>query len=107
MRYQVKKQYGRGAELPCAQFGDMTDAEIFIQAKLTADAAMDVQVTYKVFEGIDEIKSYSPDKTGNVAGSSANNSSAAAGSRPSPFNTAPRPPGTPQKWWPDEDDKEK
>lgn len=106
MYYQVKKQYGRGSESLCASFSDLNDAKLFVEAKLTADLGINV-VIYRIYEGADIIEVYDPEKrqasAAQTEGSQGQTST--SGFRPSPFNTAPRPTGMPQKWLKDDEEK--
>ncbi|OGT36927.1 MAG: hypothetical protein A3F11_09115 [Gammaproteobacteria bacterium RIFCSPHIGHO2_12_FULL_37_14] len=108
MFYQIKKQYGRGVETIFAKFNDLSDAKLFIESKLAADAALNIKVIYRICEGIDVIEEFHPEKN-NFASSSSSGSqgqTSTANFRPTPFNVAPRPTGTPQKWIKDDDEKD-
>lgn len=110
MRFKVTKQFAQGAEAPCAQFKEQLDAKFFIEKKIADDAAMKIVVNYRLYDFDEVIPGYDPAKAG-VAPQQASSGSQGAGSsasaRPTPFSTAPRPSGMPQKWGKDEDDKEK
>ncbi|VVC74938.1 hypothetical protein AQUSIP_02120 [Aquicella siphonis] len=108
MNYLVSKKYLRGAAIPCAEFMDLNDAKLFIEKKLEVDARISVKVDYFISRSNEIIATFEADKI--LASRTQEDSGAGKGSsasfRPTPFNTAPRPPGTPQKWI-KEDDEEK
>ncbi len=109
MAYKVKKQYGRGPEIFCESFKQLADAKKYVDEKLAEEAAMSVNVVYKIYDAIDEIveefdsNTYKPAPSSSEQGSQSAGQS--AGSRPTPLATAPRPPGMPQSWRTDEDKK--
>ena len=45
MLYRVTKQYTRGSDVPAAEFNEINDAKLFIEAKLRDDARVKVKVT--------------------------------------------------------------
>lgn len=108
MFYKVIKKYARGAPIDVATFAEINDAKLFIGAKLREDAALKVNVTYQLLEGGEVIEEF-------TQGNPLQNSSQSGGQQrssgqsfaPTPFNTAPRPPGMPPNWVKDEDKKEK
>lgn len=117
MLYQVKKRYGRGSETACAEFNDVSDAKLFIDARLTVDAGLKIKVTYLLYEGVDPLEEYlplgesRPGSTTQMGSTTTQRGAAGAEGRtssfqPTPFNTVPRPPGTPQKWIKDSDEEE-
>lgn len=106
MRYKVTKQYARGTETQCAQFDDVNDAKAFIQLKLEQDRALKVSVIYRIKEFTEVIEEFDPARMGD-AGQSSQGQSSSASFRPTPFNTAPKPAGTPQKWTTGDDDEKK
>jgi hypothetical protein len=118
MQYKITKQYGRGSEIQFAQFNELSDAQVFIEKiKLPEDVALNVKIIYRIFEGLDLVKEYDPSKMDTSSGSSSQGASESQGSgggkgskstfSPTPFNTAPRPAGTPQKWVIDKDEEDK
>jgi hypothetical protein len=116
MQYKITKQYGRGPETLFAEFKELNDAQFFIEKiKLPEDATLNVKVFYRVSDGIDIVKEYDPNKIETQA-SAASQTAAGGGEKgskstfsPTPFNTAPKPAGSPQKWTVDkpEEDKKK
>jgi len=112
MLYQVTKQYARGSsEILTAQFDDINDAKLFINAKLLEDARIKVKAIYRLLEGADLLEEFSEAQ---AAGGVSSSSSAATGGsqqrssfQPTPFNVSPRPPGMPSNWIKDDDKKEK
>lgn len=109
MQYKTTKQYGRGEETTFAEFKELNDAQLFIEkVKLPDDAALNVKVIYRIFEGFDLMKEYDPSKMeSSSSSSSSTGKSSTVSFNPTPFNTAPRPAGSPQKWVTDKDDEEK
>lgn len=109
MRYKVVKQYGRGPESIFAQFEDVSDARTFVETKLEADAAMKIKVIYRIKEFTEVLEEFDPDKSGTISSGShsTQGQGTSAGSRPSPFSTAPRPAGMPSKWATSQNDDEK
>ena len=107
MRYKVTRQFRGAAEAQCAQFKDPTDARFFIEKKLVDDAAMKVSATYRLYEFDEVLAEYDPSKAGVILEqtSDSQGKGSSAGFRPTPFNTAPKPAGMPQKWGKDEDEE--
>lgn len=115
MQYKVNCYFGRGADVPCATFKDIADARLFVEKKLALDAELKVKVTYRIYHLNEMIQEFDPAKE--LLGTAQSSSSAGGGQgkgsaaafRPTPFNMAPRPTGSPQRWLvnPDEDDKDK
>lgn len=86
---------------------ELNDAKLFIEAKRQADASLGGALPiYRVLDGVDIVydssKAPAPESRGGASGGGAQ-----TGSRfsPTPFNTAPKPPGTPAKWNKDDDDE--
>jgi len=109
VRYKVTKQYGRGAETPCAEFEDLNDARLFAENKLQNDAGLALKVVYRISQLGEVIETFDPTLVPASEAGSAGGKSSAAGFRPTPLNMAPKPTGMPQKWRfdPDEDEKKK
>lgn len=112
MHYKVFIQYGRGSDLLSAQFKDLADAKLFIERKLVNDASQHSRVIYRLYDMDVLIKEYDSakepvqsDQAATQQGSQGKGSGASF--RPTPFNTTPRPAGTPQKWIIDPDEEEK
>lgn len=114
MQYKVTQQYQRGSEQLAKTFVRAEDAWVYIKAQAEAQAAMKIQVIYRLYDFDDIIgeldsSTYKPEASAPDAGSA----SGAAGKgnqevfRPSPLATAPRPSGMPQNWRKPEDDKDK
>lgn len=104
MQYRVACYFGKGTDQPCAHFKLLSDAQLFIEKKLALDAAMKLSIIYRLYDLTDLIKEYNPAQA-QAQGSQGKSSSATF--RPTPFNTAPRPAGTPQRWLVDPEDDEK
>lgn len=110
MKYSVKRQYGRGADTAFAEFNEISDAEFFITHKLQADANMNIKVIYKIYEFNEVISTFDADNVTPSAGTKdqgTQGKSSTSSFRPTPFNTAPRPSGTPQKWIKDDEEDKK
>lgn len=113
MQYIVKIQYARGPETPLAEFKYLDDAKIFIEQKLRADAALSVKATYLLCEFDEVIDKIGPNRmtapSEQEQGGQGQGKSASF--RPTPFNTTPRPPGSPPNWMredkDDDDEKDK
>lgn len=110
MQYQVTKQYARDEERACAEFNDLSDAKIFIVAKMEADASLNVKVIYRIFKGMTLIETDDPSQSNAASASEgAQGKGSSASFRPTPLNMTPTPRGLPKKWVVDdqEDDKKK
>jgi hypothetical protein len=114
MRYKVTKQYARGPQSPCGEFADINEAHSFIEKNLRDDAALNVKVIYRIVEFGDVLKEYDPNKMDITSmqqraaqdqGSQGRSSTASF--KPTPFNTTPRPAGSPQGWLKDDEDEPK
>ena len=116
MRYKVMVSHGRGSEQLCAQFKEISDARLFVDHKITADAALKINTIYCLYD-TDELLSEHHTATAKPADNQPASSGAggaqgqgsSATFKPTPFNMAPRPTGVPQKWnkYKDDDDDEK
>ncbi|HLB42864.1 MAG TPA: hypothetical protein VJN02_08475 [Gammaproteobacteria bacterium] len=107
MFYQIKIKYDRGSEILCAEFDDLGKAESFINGEMAANLSLNIKASYRIYEGVDLVKEYSPEKNNlnTTQSSGSQGQTSTAGFRPTPFNKAPRPSGVPQKW--EQDDEEK
>lgn len=111
MSYRITKQYLRGSQMPCAEYDDLNEAKTFITKQLSADAALNVKVVYRIFKAFDLIEEFDPDKATvkSVASTqtttSTQGATSTAGFRPTPFNVTPRPAGSPHNWLKDEEKK--
>lgn len=108
MKFLVSKKYLRGLAVPCAGFMDLNDAKVFIEKKMELDAAVSVKVVYFISRLNETIATYDPEtfKLPSSQSDSGSDKTNKAVFRPTPFNTAPRPPGTPHKWVREEDEDE-
>jgi hypothetical protein len=116
MQYRVACYFGRGADQACAQFKALTDAQLFIENKMAQDAQMKLTVIYRLYDLGELVKEYDPGKGVPASGKpqeqqaqGSQGKGSTASFRPTPFNTAPRPTGTPQRWLinpEDEDNKD-
>lgn len=107
MAYRVTAQYGSGRELLCQQFQKMDDAKHFIMDSLRDNAAMKINVVYRLYEWDDLLHTFSSaDPSMQDDTSSLGGQGKGASFRPSPLNTSPRPAGMPHSSFKD-DDKEK
>lgn len=111
MLYKVNKQYARGSDIEIAAFKEITDAKLFMQARLIEDAKLKMDVTYRLLEGSDVLEELGPGAVSQPASMSATTNTSSGGAQqgsgfqPTPFNTGPRPPGMPSKWQKDEGEK--
>lgn len=102
MWYIVKGKYLRGSEIKLdEEFDDLDKAKNFIQTKLLEDAALNVKVRYRIYDFNEVVvQEYDPSTMNLLSlqqaaqGTSGNSSTV----RPTPFDTTPRPSGSPQKW---------
>lgn len=104
--YNITKQYARGGETDTASFQDLSDAELFVEMKREKDTAMGVKVIYRIYKAGDVIKEYSGEADATTSGSSGQGQTSGARFSPTPFNTTPRPSGTPPKWTTPTDEEE-
>lgn len=111
--FKVTKQYGRGPETSFdARFPNMQAAKAFVDEKILEDAALNVKAIYRIYDFDDvvgefdaskmDVSQLAPKREESASGSQGKGSTASF--RPTPLNTAPRPPGTPQKWMKDEEE---
>lgn len=113
MHFKVTAQYVGARELPAEQFNDLNQAKAFIEAKIRDNNLHKVKVIYRLYEWDDLLQEFDPSKmdTSDSPDSSSGASSGGgkgASFRPTPLNTAPRPPGSPPNWLKeDENDKDK
>ena len=107
MDYKVNKQYVRGPESSCAEFDELYDAKLFVQAKADYDASLNVKVIYRIYQYNQLVDEFDPNKTPmSSQESSSEGKGKTATFRPTPLNTTPRPPGSPPKWLHDDDDED-
>lgn len=115
--FKVTKQYGqRGTETTLPErFEQFSQAKAFVDENLLQDVTLNVQAIYRIYD-FDEIQGeYDSTKVDPSTLQTASREEAygsqgkgsTASFRPTPLNTTPRPPGTPQKWSRDEDEDEK
>ena len=111
MQYKIYKQFPRDDERLCAQFNDLADAKFFLEKKVEADAALKIKVIYRLYKGHDVIQEISSEEsTGSTGGGSGGQGRAASSTSgaPTPFATAPKPAGVPNRWGSiDKDEDEK
>lgn len=112
MIYRVMRSYQRGSESAVGTFKTINEAKIFIQEKLTDDAILKVNATYRIYEGMDLMEEFDQSKLIKQDSSqdSSDSSSQQRGSgqtfTPTPFNMTPQPKGLPRNWIKEEDNKE-
>jgi len=99
--YKVAAQDLVNSPEPCANFIELKDARLFIEKKLPADLTANKKITYRILKSNQMLEKFDPVKPAvaekqqdNKQGSVTNK----ATFRPTPFNTVPRPPGSPQGW---------
>lgn len=109
MSYRVTKQYARGSEINCETFKALSEARFYVEKHVVADAAMKVKVIYRIYEFQDlhsEYDSSESDFSGEQSQGSQGKSSGAS-FHPTPLASAPRPPGMPQNWREEDEEKKK
>jgi hypothetical protein len=105
--FKIIKEIAGTTEKSFAEFSNLNDAKLFIEAKLVADTKLDDNLKYIIFDNnifleewdqgaIGEIKKQTQDIQGKAR---------AVSFRPTPLNTSPRPPGSPPPWVIDLDDE--
>lgn len=100
--YKVTGQSQQAVEKPLAEFNNVEDAKIFINAKLSRDAMSQLAITYQLFSSAQLMEKFEPiDSSFKTQSQGQKN---AASFRPTPLSTTPRPLGTPPKWLIDEED---
>lgn len=106
----IIKPYVENKQGPLAEFNNISDAKVFIIAKLVLDASMNVNTAYGIFNHKIFIEELSQN-TINIIQKQNQESQGkprVVSFRPSPFSTIPQPPGSPPRWIIDEDtDKDK
>lgn len=112
MLYHVTKQYGHGAEIKCNSFKTLHEAKQFVDENIKAEAAMKIEVVYRIKEFDDVIEAFDStklslhDEPTNESPSDSGKSSEAV-FRPSPLQSALKPAGMQQNWVNPKDDEEK
>jgi hypothetical protein len=113
MQFHVTQQYGRGPEQRIGQFKLIIEAHKFIKDKLLLDVKMKVNTTYRLYEWDDLIDEQTSTSAvwqkmaeEEQSGTSASGPGAGSTFSPTPFPTAPRPPGMPASAFKREDDKD-
>lgn len=113
MQYKVMMCHGRKSESLCAQFKEISDARLFIEHKVAAEAALKTNVIYRLYDFDELISEHDPASVQHEGKGQASSQSGSQGHgsgatfRPTPFNMSPRPGGVPHKWNKYEDDDEK
>lgn len=109
MKCKVTSQFLRDSERQIALFDKVEDAKIFVSAKIVKDASLKLKVIYRIYQDFDTlIEEHDSEKEMNTGSTqSAQGQTSSATFRPTPFDTTPRPPGTPKKWIIDPDDEKK
>ena|SRR3990167_4402586 len=100
MRYQVTEQYSGGSDIPCAAFSRVNDARSFIETKIEADKRLKVKVTYRIFEGHQQLEEMNQEtQAGTQTSTSQGAQTSSTTSALSPFATSPKPTGMPTSRW--------
>lgn len=112
MNFKVTRQYGTGSEQDYKTFNELKIATQFAEEQAHSDAAMKIKVIYRVYDFDDikfEINSSNLPDAKSQAESAQGSQGKQTGSSfsPTPFNTSPRPSGTPHGWVKDEEEKKK
>ncbi|RDI44555.1 hypothetical protein [Aquicella lusitana] len=113
MKYAITKQYTRGPEASCAEFDDLNAARAYINEKLAEDFSLNIKITYRIYRTGEMVEQFNPGNPMTSSSGSQNEAGDSQGKeqtasfRPTPFNTTPRPPGTPPKWIIDQEEDEK
>jgi hypothetical protein len=113
MIYKTTKQFARGPEIILESFREYSEAEHFVQIKLSEDIQYKVQATYRIYE-FDEVMKEFTQKDAKIPGAPPSSSSQAASGQagkkqvfsPTPFNTKPQPGGLPRSSIIEMDDEE-
>jgi hypothetical protein len=109
MTYKVTKQFGGGRELPSEQFDLLPKAQSHARSSAAESKRMNVKAIYRIYDFDDLIETIDSDKVQMAqevdhAADSGGGKQSGSTFKPTPFNTAPRPTGSPQKWLIDPDE---
>lgn len=99
--YKVAAQDLINSPEPCANFIELKDARLFIEKKLSADLTANRKMTYRILKSNQMLEKFDPVKPAVAEKQQDNTQSSVTNKttfRPTPFNTVPRPPGSPQGW---------
>jgi len=116
MIFKVTKQYADGKEQLCKQFKTMKEAKAHAYESASENALMKIKIVYRIYEFDDLLETVDsnnlqPSQTVSAPaedGAPSGGMQSGATFKPTPFEMAPRPGGTPPKWIIDpEDDKNK
>ena len=58
MQYKMTKQYARDMETPLAEFGNLSDAELFINTKSALDKSKYLKLIYRLYENDNLLREY-------------------------------------------------
>lgn len=113
MIYKTTKQFARGPEIILESFRECSEAEHFIQMKLSEDIQYKINATYRLYEFDDVLKVFTH-KDAKIPGAQSTSASQVASGQagksqtfnPTPFNTKPQPGGMPHSWVKDVGDDE-
>lgn len=96
---------------PFATFDNLNDARIFVEEKLVADSESAVNFNYNMFDNSMLLETWNQGMLNDIKkqNEGSQGKARAISFRPTPFNTSPRPPGSPPPWIIDidEDDDKK
>jgi len=115
MTFKVTKQFGGGRELPPQQFTDLASAKKHALEGAEENARMKIDAIYRIYDSYDDVvETYNtkslPTNPEVMVDDEAQGGGKSQGAtfKPTPFEMAPRPKGTPPKWIIDpEEDKDK
>ncbi|MCD6039731.1 MAG: hypothetical protein K0S27_1131 [Gammaproteobacteria bacterium] len=100
-RYKVAIQDLMGAPQVSANFIELKDARLFIEKKLPVDIIEKKKITYRIMKNNQMLEKFEPVKPRAAEKNQATTQANAENKtsfRPTPFNTVPRPAGSPQGW---------
>jgi hypothetical protein len=114
--YSIKKRFilGSGEQLCKGNIRSLDEAKADATRLAEADSRMGVKTIYRVYEFDEDIVAEFDSTKIQAAGTSSDSTGAGSGGgqksgasfKPSPLQTAPRPPGTPANNWGKPDDEE-
>jgi len=98
--YKVAAQDLVNAPVTLAHFIELKDARLFIEKKLPVDSTASKRITYRILKNNEMLEKFDPVKPAAANPGQGGTTGAANKTvfRPTPFNTVPRPTGSPQGW---------
>jgi hypothetical protein len=104
--FKITKKSAKLNELLVAQFSDLYNARIFVEAICSHNTLNNHDSVYSIFNDDIFLEEWNQEKSGLIKEQTQTSQGQARSItfRPTPFNTSPRPPGSPPPWIKDADD---